>query len=181
MPKEIIIREAAPDDAEAIREMIAALACETGRPDVEVLSVEEVRQHGFGPHPDFRALIVECEGSPVGLAVYFSEFSTWRGRRGVYIQDIYVTPDQQGAGVGRRLINAVLIRARNDGAVYLRLAADRSNAAAIRFYRRIGFREAREDRIFVLEGEPFEGLTENHAWKPRIVASNDDKKSETSA
>jgi ribosomal protein S18 acetylase RimI-like enzyme len=181
MPKEIIIREAALSDAETIRDMIAALARETGRPDIEVLSVEEVRQHGFGPHPDFRALIAECKGASVGLAVYFSEFSTWRGRRGFYIQDIYVTPDQQGAGVGRRLINAVLKRARNDGAVYLRLAADRSNAAAIRFYRRIGFREAREDRIFVLEGEPFEGLTENHAWKPRIVASNDDKKSETSA
>ncbi len=181
MPKDIHIREAAPEDAPVIREMIAALARETGRPDVEVLSVEEVRQHGFGPHPDFRALIAEFKGAPAGLAVYFGEFSTWRGRRGVYIQDIYVTPDQQGAGVGRRLINAVLKRARNDGAVYLRLSADRSNAAAIRFYRRIGFREVREDRIFVLEGEPFAGLTENFAWKPRIVASNDDKKTETSA
>ncbi|MFC2953706.1 GNAT family N-acetyltransferase [Marinicaulis aureus] len=181
MAKDILIREAEPEDAGAIRDMIAALARETGRPDIEVLSEEEVRLHGFGPHPDFRALIAEFKGKPVGLAVYFSEFSTWRGRRGVYIQDIYVTPDQQGAGVGRRLINAVLKRARNDGAVYLRLAADRSNAAASRFYRRIGFREAREDRIFVLEGEPFDALTENFAWTPRPpLAANDDPKKETS-
>jgi ribosomal protein S18 acetylase RimI-like enzyme len=175
MPKDMLIREAAPEDAQVIRDMIAALARETGRPDIEVLSVDEVRLHGFGPHPDFRALIAGYKGAPVGLAVYFSEFSTWRGRRGVYIQDIYVTPDQQGAGVGRRLINAVLKRARNDGAVYLRLAADRSNAAAIRFYKRIGFREAREDRIFVLEGEPFEGLTEDFAWKPKGPVAIDDK------
>ena len=175
MAKEILIREAEPEDAAIIRDMIAALARETGRPDIEVLSEDEVRLHGFGPHPDFRALIAEYKGAPVGLAVYFGEFSTWRGRRGVYIQDIYVTPDQQGAGVGRRLINAVLKRARNDGAVYLRLAADRSNAAAARFYKRIGFREAKEDRIFFLEGEPFDGLAENHAWKPRIAAAANDE------
>ena len=175
MAKDILIREAEPEDAGIIREMIAALARETGRPDIEVLSEDEVRLHGFGPHPDFRALIAEYKAAPVGLAVYFSEFSTWRGRRGVYIQDIYVTPDQQGAGVGRRLINAVLKRARNDGAVYLRLAADRSNAAAARFYKRIGFREAKEDRIFFLEGEPFEGLADNHAWKPRIAAAANDE------
>lgn len=175
MAKEILIREAEPEDAATIREMIAALARETGRPDIEVLSEDEVRLHGFGPHPDFRALIAEYKGAPAGLAVYFSEFSTWRGRRGVYIQDIYVTPDQQGAGVGRRLINAVLKRARNDGAVYLRLAADRSNAAAARFYKRVGFREAKEDRIFFLEGEPFEGLAENYAWKPRVAAAANDE------
>lgn len=175
MAKDITIREAEPDDAPVIRAMIAALARETGRPDIEVLSEDEVRLHGFGPHPDFRALIAEFRGAAVGLAVFFSEFSTWRGRRGVYIQDIYVTPDQQGAGVGRRLINAVLRRARNDGAVYLRLAADRSNAAAARFYKRIGFREAREDRIFFLEGEPFDGLAENHAWKPKIHAVANDE------
>ncbi len=158
MATDVLIRPATPEDVSDIREMIAALARETGHSDVDVISEDDIRAHGFGPHPDFHALIAKQGGGAIGLAVYFGEFSTWRGKRGVYVQDIYVAQEQQGLGVGRRLINAVSARAREGGAVYLRLAADRSNVDAHRFYKRLGFQEKSDDSLFVLEGDAFQAL-----------------------
>ena len=163
MATEVHIRAATLKDVSDIREMIAALAVETGHSDIDVMSEDDIRAHGFGPHPDFNTLIAEQDGRAIGLVVYFGEFSTWRGKRGVYVQDIYVAPEQQGLGVGRLLINAVSARAQESGAVYIRLAADRSNVDAHQFYKRLGFQEKSDDSLFILEGDAFQTFAKGRA------------------
>jgi len=130
MANDILIRDATPADAEIIQSMIAGLAKDVSGPD-QVLTVEDVKRYGFGADPDFFTLIAEIDGSAAGLALYFNEFSTWRGRRGVYLQDLYVMPDARGRGVGEELIRQLAIEAKSNGAVYLRLAVDAENEAVI--------------------------------------------------
>ncbi|PQA89340.1 GNAT family N-acetyltransferase [Hyphococcus luteus] len=159
MAGDVIIRKAAPDDAGDIQAMIAALARDVDGP-AHVLSVEDVKRHGFGDAPDFRALIAECGGEIIGLALYFPEFSTWRGKRGVYLQDIYVKPEARGRGVGEKLIAQLAREAKAMGAVYLRLAVDRDNLEGARFYKRLRFTEVERDRIFKLDGDAFDAFAE---------------------
>jgi ribosomal protein S18 acetylase RimI-like enzyme len=155
MTNEILIRDATPDDAADIQAMIAGLAKDVSGPD-HVLTVEDVKRYGFGADPDFFVLIAEIDGAAAGLAIYFNEFSTWRGRRGVYLQDLYVMPETRGRGVGEELIKQLAIEAKSNGAVYLRLAVDAENEDAARFYERIGFTEADRDRIFMLKDDAFQ-------------------------
>lgn len=155
MANDILIRDATPADAEIIQSMIAGLAKDVSGPD-QVLTVEDVKRYGFGTDPDFFTLIAEIDGSAAGLALYFNEFSTWRGRRGVYLQDLYVMPDARGRGVGEELIRQLAIEAKSNGAAYLRLAVDAENEDASRFYERLGFAEADRDRIFMLKDKAFQ-------------------------
>lgn len=135
--------------------MIAALARDVDGP-ANVLTVEDVKRHGFGDPPDFHALVAEAGGAIAGTALYFTEFSTWRGKRGVYLQDIYVKPNARGKGVGEKLINRLAKEAKALGAVYLRLAVDRDNLDGARFYERLHFTEVDRDRIYKLDGAAFD-------------------------
>jgi ribosomal protein S18 acetylase RimI-like enzyme len=153
---EIAIRRATAEDAGAIHAMVVALARETGQEGFITSTIELIRRGGFDEAPAaFEAFLALRGRDVVGLALYFYEFSTWRGRRGVYIQDLYVAADARGAGLGRRLVNAVAARAAKAGAVYLKLSVDAANDQAARFYETLGFGERDDERIFVLEGKGF--------------------------
>lgn len=154
----MLIRPANPDDAPAIHAMVVDLARDTGKLDLVTSTPDDIRRDGFGAAPSFKSLIAVREGKPVGLALYFDEYSTWRGRRGVYLQDLYVAPAMRGAGLGRRLVKAVIDRTAAEGATYMRLAVDADNKAAARFYERIGFSEVAEDQLFMLKGDAFQKL-----------------------
>lgn len=152
----LVIRPATEKDADAIHAMIVALARDTGKSKLVTSTADDIRRDGFGARPAFQALIA-CRGErPVGLALHFAEYSTWRGRRGVYLQDLYVAPEARGAGVGARLIAALAVEAATRGAVYMRLAVDAENHQAARFYERLGFVEHEEDRMFFLDHAAFE-------------------------
>lgn len=150
------IRAAREEDAEKLFEMVVALACDTGKKFMVSGTAEDIRRHAFGPTPLIFALIAWDERTAAGMAICFNEFSTWRGRRGVYLQDLYVAPKYRGSGVGRALVNAVSSRAENTGAAYIRLAVDAGNQKAAAFYRELGFEEHREDVLYVLEGARIE-------------------------
>ena len=81
-----------------------------------------------------------------GLVVYFPEFSTWKGRPGVFIQDLYVVPEVRGTGLGRRLLDAVKADAAGWGAVYVKLTVHGEQPGAVAFYKRLGF-QTREDEL----------------------------------
>lgn len=157
---EIAIRRATAEDAGAIHAMVVALARETGQEAFITSTIELIRRGGFDEAPAaFEAFLALRGRDVVGLALYFYEFSTWRGRRGVYIQDLYVAADARGAGLGRRLVGAVAARGAAKGASYIKLAVDRANDEAAAFYARLGFSERSEDRIFALDGKAFEALS----------------------
>ncbi|HPE32362.1 MAG TPA: GNAT family N-acetyltransferase [Parvularculaceae bacterium] len=155
MSETIVIRPATKEDASVIHDMVVALARDTGKMALVTSSVEDIARDGFGAAPAFEALIAEKNGAPVGLALFFPEYSTWRGRRGVYLQDLFVDGSVRGEGVGAKLIAALAARGARDGAVYMRLAVDDKNDSAAKFYDRLGFVEHKEDRMLFLDHGAF--------------------------
>jgi GNAT superfamily N-acetyltransferase len=160
MADDIAIRRAVEGDAAILFELLSALSIEIGYGTAFRADAEALRRHGFGSRSMFRALLAESSGSPLGLAVYFPEFSTLRGQTGVYLQDLYLCPDARGSGLGRRLIGAVIRDAAEWHASYLRLAAHTNNEAAIAFYQRLGFTSDPRERAWMVDGKHLIGLGE---------------------
>ena len=154
----VTIRPATIADAEAMHAMVLALARDVGASDRVLCSVDDFRRFGFSAAPAFHALVAEQTGEAVGLCLYFYSYSSWKGRMGVYVQDLYVSDSQRGTGLGRRLIAETARRAGERGAVYLRLSVDRSNEAAKMFYSGIGLELAEQECIFKAVYEGFEAL-----------------------
>lgn len=138
--------------------MIAALARETIGEEQRVLSADAVRRYGFGPEKSFESVVAERDGEVVAAMIIYDEFSTWRGKKGVYVLDIYITPAARGSGLGRRLIAKAAEWGRARGAGYVRLSVDSENIHAVNFYEAIGFEEGSRDRVFVLSGEAFDAI-----------------------
>ncbi len=138
--------------------MIAALARETIGAAQEVSSVDAIRRYGFGPEKCFDCIVAQNGGSVVAAVVFYDEFSTWRGKKGVYILDIYIDASARGLGLGRRLVAQVTELARARGAFYVRLSVDQENRKATSFYQAIGFEEGAHDRVFILSGAAFDAI-----------------------
>lgn len=155
---EFIIRDATIEDAEAICHLVGALARETIGERQEVMSVEAARRWGFGADRAFECIVAAHGGEIVATVLYYDEFSSWRGKKGVYILDIYIAPPARGQGLGRRLIAETARRAAARGAGYVRLAVDQANIHAVNFYEAIGFEEGSQDRVFILSGEALEAI-----------------------
>jgi len=99
-PQQVVIRRAEATDAQAVYELVVALAEARDAMDKMVSSVEDIVRDGFAADPAFEALIAEVGGKAVGLCLYFGSYSTWRGQRGIYVQDLIVTDRARGLGVG---------------------------------------------------------------------------------
>jgi len=143
---EIEIRRAGVADAPAIQRLLLELSEALGKGGDFSGREQDLERYGFGDHPRFEALLAFDGDEAVGLAVYFSEYSTWRGYPGVYVQDLYVSRPFRGRGLGRELLDAVRHRAREWGGRYVKLTVYDSNPEALAFYRRLGF-ESREDEL----------------------------------
>jgi len=116
-PPDSTVRPARPDDVTAILTLVRDLA-EYERALHEVRASEtDLRQALFGEQPTVHAHVVETGGEVVGFALWFLSFSTWLGVNGIYLEDLYVRPDQRGRGLGRRLLQelAALCVARGYG------------------------------------------------------------------
>ena len=100
----IAIRFATPDDAGLLLQLIRELAAYERAPSAVVATDEDLRRFGFGPEWQFEALLAFLDGEPAGFALFHPRFSTWLGRPGVYLEDLYVTQTARGKGVGRRLM-----------------------------------------------------------------------------
>lgn len=160
------IRTAVAEDVEAIHAALVALARATGGEADLTSTAEDIRAHGFGADPAFEALIAEIDGGFAGLAITFPIFSTWRGERGVYVQDLYVEAALRGRGVGEALLREVARRARARGAGYLSLSVDAGNAAAQAFYARLGIPYAAKERLHLAKGAAFAALAGSEDPEP---------------
>jgi GNAT superfamily N-acetyltransferase len=148
----ITILPATVEDAGLVHQLLTELEGSIGVEGGVRRSAADLARYGFSEHPFFEALIARNGESPVGLAVYFREFSTWRGSPGVYVQDLYVAGEARGYGLGRRLMDAVFDRARGWGATYCKLAVYGENTGAMAFYRQLGFRLSAQEQVLMLDG-----------------------------
>ena len=155
----VTFRHATASDGVVVHGLIHELAETLGLPQKLKSSPNDFSAELGQPTPAFRAVIAEHDGKAVGLCLYFTSFSSWRGAKGVYVQDLYVADAMRHTGLGKRLLQYVAARAGSDGAQYLRLAVDADNVSAQSFYERIGMHWVEEDRVYVIDGPPFVTLS----------------------
>lgn len=133
-----VVREAGPDDCAAMLGLVRALASYERAEDAVEMTEPGLRSALFGADPKVFALVAEDEGVVVGTAIYFVNFSTWTGRHGLYLEDLFVLPEHRGHGLGRALLSALAARALALGCGRLEWAVLDWNEPAIGFYRSLG-------------------------------------------
>jgi GNAT superfamily N-acetyltransferase len=148
-----MIRPATAADVPAIAGLIRGLA-EYERLS-HLLSLDEgrLREHLFGPRPFAEVLLAEGEAGVVGFALFFHNYSTFRGQPGIYLEDLFVRPEQRGAGHGKALLAAVARLALERGCGRLDWAVLDWNEPALRFYRALGAVALDEWRLYRLTGD----------------------------
>lgn len=135
---DLTIRFAVAEDAGLLLQLIRELAVYENLIDEVTASEEDLRRYGFGPECRFEALIAALDGEPVGYALFFPDFSTFRGRPGLFLEDIYVRETARRHGVGRRLLARLAAIAVARGCPALDFHVLTWNPAQ-GFYRRLGF------------------------------------------
>ncbi|GAM00875.1 GNAT family N-acetyltransferase [Sphingomonas parapaucimobilis] len=134
----IILRPAEPADIATILGFVRELAAFEREPDAVVATGPMLAEALFGVPPAAEAVIAERDGQAVGFALFFANFSTWTGRRGLYLEDLYVTPAARGAGVGKALLIHLAGIARDRGWVRFEWSVLDWNTPAVEFYRAMG-------------------------------------------
>jgi GNAT superfamily N-acetyltransferase len=154
------IRLAEPRDLERIHRSLVDLARHVHEEDRMRSSVADLRRALFGPDPALQGVVAEIASEYAGMSLFFRSYSTWHGRTGVYVQDIFVEPRFRGQRVGDRLLQHVAALTRARGGTYMRLAVDTRNFSAMRFYTRLGLVHSDTEQIHAAYGEAFEALAD---------------------
>jgi GNAT superfamily N-acetyltransferase len=154
-----VIRTATAEDVPAIHRLVCELAeYERARHDVEA-TPEQLREALFGPDPTVFAHVAETAstehgaGEVVGFALWFLNFSTWRGRNGIYLEDLYVQPEHRGSGLGRELLTELARICVERGYARLEWSVLDWNEPARGFYRSLGAVSMDEWTVFRLTGD----------------------------
>ncbi len=152
------LRPARPDDVSTILRFVIELA-EYERARDKVVATEALLHEAlFGAHPAVEAVIAETGGVPVGMALFFHNFSTWTGWRGLYLEDLYVTPAARGQGVGTALLRHLAGLAIDRGCTRFEWAVLEWNTPARDFYRAMGAHELDDWRINRVTGDALAAL-----------------------
>lgn len=152
------IRPATAADAGLIHSALRGIARHVNELDKVRCTIADIAEFGFGPAPHFETIVAEVDGRFAGMALFFRSFSTWLGRPGAYVQDLYVDDAFRGLGIGARLLRRMAAITRDRGGVYLRLSVDTQNVAAQRFYERLDIAFSDTERIHAAYGEAFLNL-----------------------
>ncbi len=147
------IRKATPADLGDILQLIRDLAAYEREPDAVQATVESLHGTLFGPTPTAEAIVAEVDGEVVGVALYFTNFSTWSGRDGLYLEDLYVKPEARGTGLGKALLRRIARIAVARGCARVEWAVLDWNAPAIAFYRSLGAVAKDEWTVYRLDGD----------------------------
>ncbi|HEU5351309.1 MAG TPA: GNAT family N-acetyltransferase [Terracidiphilus sp.] len=154
----LVIRPAVPSDVSQILAFVRALAAYEREPDAVLATEQDILLHGFGPHPYFHCLIAELDGQSAGFALYFFNYSTWLGRPGLYLEDLFVPIGFRGRGIGKALLQRVAAAALRHGCLRLQWEVLDWNTPAIDFYRAMGAEFLDEWRNVRISGPALERL-----------------------
>ena len=153
----LIIRPATSTDVGVILEFIKGLAAFEHEPDAVKATTDDLLRDGFGAQPKFEVLIAERAGKPVGLALFFPTYSTWEGRAGIHLEDIFVIEEERGNGVGQQLVTRLAALAVERGCARLELSVLHWNPAR-EFYHRLGLHHIEEWLPYRISGEALKKL-----------------------
>lgn len=157
------IRSAVADDAALILRFITELAIYEKAEDQVVATVDTIRSSLFGPDSSTKGLICELDGVAVGFAVYFYSYSTWLAKPGIYLEDLYVSPDARGEGAGKRLLQHLAGIAVESGCGRFEWSVLDWNEPAIGFYKSIGAEPQSEWVRYRMEGDAIRAFAESSA------------------
>ena len=155
------IRRATVADVGTILNLIRDLATYERAPDQVTATEEQLLDVLFGKKPAAEVLLAFEDEESVGFAVYFYNFSTWLGRPGLYLEDLFVRPEHRGKGYGRALLVELARIARDRGCGRMEWAVLDWNEPAIEFYRKLGAKPMDEWTVFRLKADGIAKLAES--------------------
>lgn len=132
------IRNATAADVPMIVDFIRRLAEYERAPKAVLATEEDLLRDGFGPDPKYRCLIAEWDKKPAGFAFFFYNYSTWRGRPGLYLEDLFVLPEMRGKGIGKALLEHLAQIALRENCYGIVWQVLEWNQPAIHFYNSLG-------------------------------------------
>jgi GNAT superfamily N-acetyltransferase len=154
----VTIRPATEADLGTIEELIRALAAYERLADEVVMETELLRKGLFGERPYAEVLIADVDDEPAGFALFFHNFSTFLGRPGIYLEDLFVKPEHRAKGIGRALLKRLAEIAVERDCGRLEWAVLDWNEPAIGFYKKLGARPNDDWTVFRLTGESLHNL-----------------------
>src|SRR5260370_37217133 len=155
------IRNAVASDVPLILTFSRGLAEYEREPNAVVATEEDLLRDGFGPEPKFRCLIAEWDSKAAGFAFFFHNYSTWRGRPGLYLEDLFVLPELRGKGIGKALLQSVAQVAVRENYYGIRWMVLEWNEPALKFYESLGATILGEWETMLLTGEALKKLAGN--------------------
>ncbi|QUX90331.1 GNAT family N-acetyltransferase [Marinomonas sp. A3A] len=157
----VLIREAKREDSNTILKFVKELAAYE-KAEHEVLATEQMIEDSiFSEHSSTKAIICEKDGNPIGFAVYFFNYSTWLGKHGLYLEDLFVSPSERGSGAGKALLKHLAgIAVANDCGRFEWNVLD-WNKPAIDFYESLGAKPKSEWLGYQLTGEHLTALADS--------------------
>lgn len=153
----LLIRPATIDDVPLLMRFSRELAEYEREPSAVVVTEEALAKDGFGSQPKFRALIAEWDGQPVGYALLYDFYSSWKGS-GIFLEDLFVRESFRGRGIGKALLSHVARVARDGGYWGIRWEVLDWNKPAMEFYKSLGARFVDEWRQVLLEADALNRL-----------------------
>jgi GNAT superfamily N-acetyltransferase len=154
------IRPATANDAGLLNQLIRELAEYERELEMVVITEADLVRDGFGPQPKFRAVIAEWDGQTAGYALFFGSYSTWEGRPGLFLEDLFVRPQFRGKGIGKALLAYVAGMARKENCYGVRWEVLDWNQSAIDLYAALGGAFLDKWRSVLLTDEPLQRLAE---------------------
>jgi GNAT superfamily N-acetyltransferase len=149
----IKIRPASAEDSPLILRFITDLAIYEKAEEAVIATDSDIRDSLFGKDSTANALICELDGQAVGFAVYFFNYSTWLGKRGLYLEDLYVSPESRGSGAGKALLKHLAQIAVSNNCGRFEWSVLDWNEPAIGFYKSIGAEPQDEWVAYRMTGE----------------------------
>jgi GNAT superfamily N-acetyltransferase len=155
------LRKATAKDIPLILSFIRELAEYERAPKAVSCTEKDLRRDGFGPRPKFRVIIAEWNGQPAGMAFFFNNYSTWQGRPGIFIEDLFVRPQFRGKSIGRALIAHLAQTAIVEHCHGIRWEVLDWNKPAIDMYQHLGSKFREGWRIMQISGQELKELAES--------------------
>ena len=152
------LRKARSRDIPLVFSFIRELAEYEREPQAVTATSEGLRRDGFTADPKFQVVLAEWNAKPAGMAFYFYHYSTWKGRLGIYLEDIFVRPKFRGKGVGKALMAYLARTAVRENCYGIRWEVLDWNETAIKFYKTLGAGFREHWRAMTLQGEALQRL-----------------------